>query len=753
VRLACLLLTAVVGAWGAPLKVGEFAQEVRQVFTAAASGLPSDDVRCVAAAGDRVWAGTARGLAVRSAGGAWSLVGGSDAVDACAASGADVVWVAGGRVMRGSTVAGQVSGGKVHAVAAVGNRVAVGTESGLFFGPTLTRVMDGPVYAVALRESGEAAAGGAAGLFVLRGREWVREFPRDGGRSWAPVDVRGVGFDSKGRLWFFSPQGAGVREGSTWRLFTGAEGLPYDDATGLAVGPAGAVWLATKRGAIRYDGQQWSYRQGLRWLPDDAVRGVAVDGSGGAWFATSKGVGLIERKPTRLADKARFYEDEIDKRHRRTEYEYVMTVRLTKPGDKSNWVQTDSDNDGLWTSMYGAGECFAFGATKDPVAKRRAVKAFEALRFLSVVTQGGSHPAPAGFPARAILPTSGPDPNIGDSRARDVRMQASRDSLWKIMSPRWPKSADGKWYWKTDTSSDELDGHYFFYAVYYDLVAETEREKEEVRAVVRAITDHIITHNWALVDWDGKPTRWAVFDPVSLNDDRMWWNGRGLNSLSILSYLKVAEHMTGDPRYREAYDKLVREHKYATNTLVAKVSTGAGSGNQSDDEMALMSYYNLLKYETDDDLRQKYAGSLANYWAIERLEKNPFFNFIGAASLTGKKFTDAYGTNDLTPKGAWLEQSVDTLRRMPLDRIDWAHTNSHRKDIERVRLHIWEDSDRPPSGHLHDGTVIPVDERYFGFWNHNPYTLDTRGSGNSLGDGGVFLLPYYMGLYHKFIED
>ncbi len=747
---ACVVALSAVAA-AAPLKVGEFRAEVRHTFTAAASGLPSDDVRCVAAAGDRVWAGTARGLAVRDGSGAWRTIG-SAPVDACVAADSDVVWVSAGAVRRGgSAKIGQAGSAKAFAVAVAGSRVLVAAEDGLYDGST--RVLPGPMFAVAVRGSGEAVAGGAAGLFVLKGNEWTREYPRDASRSWAPVDVRGVGFDSKGRMWFSSPQGAGVRDGSAWRLFTGHEGLPYDDATALAAGPDGEVWLGTTRGAIRYEGTSWAYRQGLRWLPDDAVRGIAVDAAGGAWFATAKGVGHIERRRMRLADKARFFESEIDKRHRRTEYEYVMSVRLPVAGDTSKWEQHDSDNDGLWTGMYGAGECFAFGATKDPAAKRRAVKAFEALRFLIQVTQGGSHPAPPGFPARAILPTSGRDPNLGDSRERDIRMQANRDHLWKIMSPRWPKSADGKWYWKTDTSSDELDGHYFFYALYYDLVAETEKEKEEVRAVVRAITDHIITHNWKLVDWDGKPTRWGIFDPESLNDNRMWWNGRGLNSLSILSYLKTAEHMTGDRKYREAYDRLVKDHKYATNALIAKIHAGPGSGNQSDDEMAFMNYYNLLKYETDDNLRQLYAGSLANYWAVERPEKNPFFNFVAAASLTGKKFEDAYGTNDLTPTGPWLEQSVDTLRRLPLDRVDWRHTNSHRKDLQRVRYHIWEDSDRAPGAHLPDGTTIPVDERYFEFWNHNPYTMDTGRGGHTLGDGAVFLLPYYMGLYHRFIEN
>ena len=56
------------------------------------------------------------------------------------------------------------------------------------------------------------------------------------------------------------------------------------------------------------------------------MRDVAVDAEGSAWFATGKGVGCIERKPMTLAQKAAYYEDEIDKYHRRTEYGYVLEV-------------------------------------------------------------------------------------------------------------------------------------------------------------------------------------------------------------------------------------------------------------------------------------------------------------------------------------------------------------------------------------------------------------------------------------------
>ena len=118
---------------------------------------------------------------------------------------------------------------------------------------------------------------------------------------------------------------------------------------------------------------------------------------------------------------------------------------------------------------------------------------------------------------------------------------------------------------------------------------------------------------------------------------------------------------------------------------------------------------------------------------------------------TGKTSTGPFGTTDLSPKGAWLEESVDTLRRYSLDRVNWKLTNSHRKDIVPLAEYANEEGD-PKRGHLRNGKVLPIDERFVGHWNHDPWRLDHGGNGLELEDGASFLLPYYLGLYHKFIE-
>ena len=750
---------------------GTFLNDERQFFTTA-EGLPSDEVNSVAATSNgTIFAGTDASLA-RFAGEVFeSVADASQAVAHVTAWGEGIVFVMGDAVMsyQNGDLATLVSlpaewKDAIKLTSLGGNKsLLVGTTQGLYFlkddgltpygGFREIATNDARVSAISVSPTGDLAIGASTGLFErTRQGQWRRILPSSGSYSWAPIDVRGVTYDAQGRLWFAGPQGLGVRTEGEWQLFTGIEGLPYDDFTSLTVGSS-QTWMGTTIGAIRYHDGEWNYRRGLRWVPDDHIREIAVAGNGDAWFATAKGVGRIERQQTTLAEKAKFFEDEIDKYHRRTPYEFVLSVGLKAPGDKSEVTQYDSDNDGLWTSMYGAGECFAYAATKDPLAKQRATKAMQAMKFLSEVTQGGEHPAPHGFPARTVLPIDGRNPNDHDNREHDLKRQNEEDPLWKVIEPRWPVSEDGKWYWKTDTSSDELDGHYFLYGLYYDLVAETEEEKEMVREVIARVTDHLIEHDFQLVDHDGKPTRWARFSPKELNRDLRFSTGlRGMNSLSMLSYLKVAHHVTGDEKYQQAYMTLVDEHLYATNTLVPKRQMGVGTGNQSDDEMAFMCYYGLLNYEDDPELRKNYLISLMPYWKLVEQERNPLFNYIFASCFDNIE-NGTYKRE--TPRSA-LEDALFTLQRYPRDRLTWGFRNSHRTDIVPLEggwFEMWWKEWGAKKGLLRSGYTVPVDEHFVEFWNKDVWSLDEGGNGSTLCDGSSFLLPYYMGMYHGFIVE
>ncbi|MFN0067292.1 MAG: hypothetical protein ACKVYV_06615 [Limisphaerales bacterium] len=728
-----------------------YPQEVARTYRAA-HGLASDDVQLLDLAPD--------GRVLALAGGQWRVLrdGRAEAVaNLPALDAAGFLFLD----AQGRAVSAPLPAAEVRQLARATNGVWLATANDAFRWAdgrldSLGWVSRMRVNQIAVAPDGTAYVASDRGLFVRRTEGWQPLGVVDeGGRAWAVRDVLGTTVDAGGRLWFSTRAGAGVRAGEAWSFFTGREGLPWSDFTGIAAGPDGAVWFGTRLGAVRFDGTDFAYRQGPRWLPADEVRQVLVDREGGAWFATTNGVGWLGRRRMTLADKAAFYEGEVERYIKRTGFGFTSEVNFAVPGDRASALtRPDSDNDGLWTAMYGAGQCFAYAATRGPEFKRRATQAFEAVRFLQTVTQGGPHSPPPGFVARTILPGDGPDPNAGRLEA-DRRTQAEDDKLWKVYEPRWPRSADGKWFWKSDTSSDELDGHYFLYAAYFDHVAETEAERARVREVVRGLTDHLVAHRFCLMDHDGTPTRWGRFGPQHLNDDPWWWAERGLNSLSMLSYLFTAGHITGDAKYAAAARELMDRHGYAANVMNPKAQTGPGSGNQSDDEMAFMCFHNLLKYAPESPWKERWRYAFHAYAMLELPERNPLFNFLAAAHGLGRIWTHPWGTASLDPWDGWLEDGVATLRGFPLDRFNWPQRNSHRLDL--VLLPPQQSPDlygpvRAGRGHRVDGRVLPVAERHFGHWNTDPWRLDYGGDGRELASGTVFLLPYYLGLKEGFIR-
>jgi len=70
--------------------------------------------------------------------------------------------------------------------------------------------------------------------------------------------------------------------------------------------------------------------------------------------------------------------------------------------------------------------------------------------------------------------------------------------------------------------------------------------------------------------------------------------------------------------------------------------------------------------------------------------------------------------------------------------------NSHRQDIVCATS-----PDR--FQHREVLTLLPPDERPVSKWNGNPFVVDGGGNGHGEDDGAAFLLPYWMGRYHKFL--
>ena len=203
--------------------------------------------------------------------------------------------------------------------------------------------------------------------------------------------------------------------------------------------------------------------------------------------------------------------------------------------------------------------------------------------------------------------------------------------------------------------------------------------------------------------------------------------------------------MTGDKKYRDTYNDLVEKHSYAANLFFPKVQSGPGTGNQSDDEMAFMNYYSLLKYETDPDLQEN-LRPVALFVLASRTAGT-----VSAVQLhLRRQLRRRRRCGACRFPQACLEEAADSLVRYPLDRIRWPFRHSHRLDIVTMPGMSFRGGLR---GHRRDGKVIPIDERSVEYWNHDPWQLAGDEDGKTLTDGAAFLLPYYMGRYHKFIVE
>jgi len=486
---------------------------------------------------------------------------------------------------------------------------------------------------------------------------------------------------------------------------------PVEGLIWFAQTKSGVVWLGGDQGAARFDAKaghpwdRWQYFAGRRWLQDDAVQNIVVQeraaGLGEiAWIRTRQGISSIEWMPMTLEQKARLFEERIEARHVR--HGMVSDCGLRVPGDPSSSFTHDNDNDGLWTTIYLGAEAYRYGVTRDPVARERARRSMQVLvRLLDITGQPG-------FPARSFVSTNEPRPHGGE----------------------WHPTADGQWLWKGDTSSDELVGHYFGYALYFDLVAD-EADKAQVRRAVRAITDHLIQHDYDLIDLDGQPTRWGQWS------ERYFATTEGsyeaaLRSLELLAFLKTAHHITGDARYAEAYQDRVKRG-YAEHMRWYRRWPGGGEINYSDDELAYLSYDPLLRYEEDPKLRKIYLDGLRYTWKQVRRCVNPLWNYISAAGGAGSM------------SSRFREDSQRTLERIPLDTMEWAMRNSQRIDVK-----FRKEKDR--FGRAHLTRVLAPDERPVEKWNSNPFRPDGGGDGRSEDDGAFFLLPYWMGRFRQWIE-
>ncbi len=568
-------------------------------------------------------------------------------------------------------------------------------------------------------ESSLAVATGI-GLYLVDGDK-VRRIA--GADEILSSDVRSVALNADGELWIGTAAGIDVyKQGQRVRSITGAEGLPCADVKCIAFDDSGNAWVGTSLGVARGSQGKWTLRHSRRWVPSDEVRDVAFSPKGAAWIATSGGLSALAYKPMTLQDKAAHYQRLVRARHVRPPG-LVEKCRLATPGDLSSFEDMDTDNDGSYTGMYVAAEAYRYAVTGAEDARNNATESFNALEFLHNVTESD------GFFARTVVPSTWEHVADMNRTYTPVEIAEARvdEPRFKRVEVRWRPSSDGKWLWKGDTSSDEVTGHYYAFAIYHELVAD-ENEKKRAAELVRRLTDYIISGGFVLRDQDGAATRWGVWSPEKLNQDPNWRLDRGINSVEILSFLLTAHHMTGDKKYLDELERLYDDHGYRENILEPQ-QLDPGSFTHIDFELLAMAYHGLLKYAVDPERKKVYQQSFETWFSPVRNEASPFYAYTYKA---------LGGQGDFRPQAC-----VAFLRELPLDMIEWTIDNRQREDLRLVRL--------PSSELWQTDRLLPASERAVSRWDRNPFAA-LRGAGAAVESSSVYwLLPYWMGRYYDLI--
>lgn len=535
-------------------------------------------------------------------------------------------------------------------------------------------------------------------LALLEGKTFIQN-PVDWGMMPSRVtrDLLALG----SRLCVATDRGVAVLRGMALTSLRGADGLPYEDTTCLAAGFGGDLWIGTSRGAIRQTGGEFHYFAAQHWLPDDYVRDIAVNDHT-VYIATDGGLGIIRYEPYTLAKKAAYFERELESGG----YKRLGFVhKLYWSGDQDGWLREISDNDGGNTAQYLAAMTFKYAATGDEQARAQALDAFKSLVWLGDIT------AKPGFFARAIWSVK------ADKGARATQGSGG-------LPAKWYPTPDGLWIWKGDTSSDEVNSHFYAVSLFHDLAAQGP-EKPRAAKHLADIASYIMDNGWVLRDLDGKPTRWGRWDPDYLLRP-YGFESRGLNGMEAQTYVQTAFALTGNPKFQAGLEQLLK-WRYQTYTVRQKLTFPPDSVVPWDDELAFHCYHPLLRYTRDPDLRSIYLRSLERHWEVMRMQHVPFFNFI-YGSLTGNDCEAA--------------QAVQHLREWSLDPVIYTYHNSQRTDL----------APRPGYVPYMGGTrAISPRELAPDFGSRSALQYDGGDNGHVMTPPIGWLEDYWMGRYYGFI--
>jgi len=476
-----------------------------------------------------------------------------------------------------------------------------------------------------------------------------------------------------------------------------------------------------------------------RWLPSDTVNSVAFGQDGETlWVSTAAGISRIRPQQLVLADKAAEMMGNLDRWFWRLDGFVTAEAGFESATSDVRLQLRDNDNDGQWTQEAVGAFCYAYRVTGDERYYEAARKAITNMCMLIDVPAQDFIDAGLGrgFVTRSF---------VRDDEGELFTEKAAL-SNWHLVD-----YMDGhQYYWKDDTSSDEMTGHFYGFSIYHDLCAKDDTERAWVASHLTDLVSYIVTHGYRLLDLDGEPTEHGKYGPeylavavdgleaCTLTYDMetcigAWGGGAFLDSTEILGGLLAAWHVSGDRRFYDAYESLISEHRYdelATFNEFVMTWTNPQIANYCDHELSDLALLTLIRYEQRPDRRAIWIKSMLDAWQYEVGERNPLKTLTMAAALA-----DIEG----------IDGGVSTLLDFPEDQRDYPYDNSHRVDAGSMG----KDRFQKPQF----DTVFPYDEIHTMRWDSNPYRKVGGGSATQRRAPNFWLLPYWGLRYYGVICD
>ena len=509
------------------------------------------------------------------------------------------------------------------------------------------------------------------------------------------------------------------------------------------------------------------YFSAHRHLPHHAVDAMLADGMN-LWALCKDRVAHIEMIMLTAEEKADILLDETNN--------YVMRRGMVSQRGlkecrdyESRYPYAACDNDGLFTSGYAIGEMFRYATLKEKLgkdhprvrdARKNATKACEACLLLMYI-----HGRPEGFISRSYHVTGEPVPDDGIFYKREGKTAhciftteaKSRGRVGEEVPCDYPIPerlaalyrdlgyTDDDIYYKADTSSDEVTGHFLQMKIAHDFLADDDPELDElIKDACTRTTKHIIDHGFEFCESSGKPTTWAKWSKRYFDNDPIGYVDAPLNSSEMLVYLKITMYITGEKGiWQETYDKLISEgyadlgakhyDRFYQGAMREKVNPEEDL-MYGDNMLALMTYWMLCTLETDEALLAKYRAAFKSWSGLILREHTPGYDFMYKLGVPDAEID--------------IEKDAKWFTHFEANRLI-ASINSERHDVA-VKLGRNYDEKRE----FEISALLMPNERFISKYDRNPYDLfKGENKGTCIESCYIYTYAYWIGRYYGFIDE